>query len=147
VSAGYERLVELLADKAAVATSSRAAQASRAAPGAAARLYNERRRREQWFGPRLFWEPSWDILLYLYAAHDGGEDIVPVDQLGGLEIAVSPDSIARWIALLRDQDLVAIRAHEGGVCLSLTAHGLRGMSGYLESIAPFPALMDRPRVS
>lgn len=147
MSAGYQRLVELLADTAQGVAGVPAAQVRQTATGVAGRLFAERRRRAQWFGPRLFWEPSWDILLYLYGALESGEDQVPIDQFTDLDVAVSPDSIARWIALLRDQDLIVTRPHEGVACLALTANGVRGMSGYLASIAPRPARMESPRVS
>lgn len=147
MSAGYQRLVDLLARTAQDSLSEPTPPVGPVANGAAARLFDERRRREQWFGPRLFWEPSWDILLYLYMALESGEDEVPVNELGELDVAVSPDSIARWITLLRDQDLVALRTRDGVACVALTPHGVRGMSGYLDSIAPRPALMESPRMS
>lgn len=146
MSEGYQRLVELLADAANADSAAIDYPIDRPYPGAAARLYSERRRRERWFGPRLFWEPSWDILLYLYAAHEDGDDLVSVAQLADLDIAVSADSVARWIALLRDQKLVSLGVRDGAASLSLTQHGLLTMSGYLRTIAPSPALMDRPGV-
>jgi len=100
--------------------------------GAAAQLYCERRRRQKWFGARGFWEPSWDILLYLFDAWETGVVSVAAGQLGCLGIAVSSDSIERWLLALAAQEYVELSGDAEQLRVRLSAHGVATMARYLE---------------
>jgi DNA-binding MarR family transcriptional regulator len=63
-----------------------------------------RRRRERLFGPDLFSEPAWDILLELYIAHAEGVD-VPVGN-ACLAASVPMTSALRWCQILQDRHIV-----------------------------------------
>jgi DNA-binding MarR family transcriptional regulator len=86
-----------------------------------------RRLREEMFGPGLFADPAWDILLDLYSAEDKGECV----QISSLAIAARvPHSTAiRWAKIMTRVGLVvrhkdptdARRTH---VKLSPSAHAL-----------------------
>ncbi len=108
--------------------------------GDAGRLYAERRRRESWFGEQLFWEPSWDILLYLYDAQDAGVSSVSLDRLLRAEFALSKDSIDRWVALLAEKKLIEVKMINGSPIIGLSARGRMSMEGYLEEGRSLAAL-------
>ncbi|HTG37413.1 MarR family transcriptional regulator [Sphingomonas sp.] len=63
-----------------------------------------RRRRERLFGPGLFSEPVWDILLELYIARAEGCD-VPVGN-ACLAASVPMTSALRWCQLLQDRGIL-----------------------------------------
>lgn len=103
-------------------------------PGLAAHLYCERRRRDAWFGEGLFWDPAWDLLLYLYDACEGGRASVPIDRALQGSAAVSLASARRWIDLLVAEGLVAESARPGcgdQTRIGLTARGRAVMAGFL----------------
>ena len=66
----------------------------------ARRLVRERREREALFGPDLFGEPAWDMLLDLFAAHEEGRAVT----VSSLCIAanVPPTTALRWIAAMEE---------------------------------------------
>lgn len=81
----------------------------------ARRLYDNRRRRSAIFGNHeLFGEPAWDILLDLYIAHAGGEQVSVSSACIGA--AVPSTTALRWLGILQDAGLV-LRDHD--------AHDLR----------------------
>jgi DNA-binding MarR family transcriptional regulator len=65
---------------------------------------NARRLREEVFGPGLFADPVWDILLDLYSAEDKGECV----QISSLAIAARvPHSTAvRWAKIMTHEGLM-----------------------------------------
>ena len=102
--------------------------------GLAAKLYCERRRREHWFKRGMFWEPAWDLLLYLYDAAESGVSSVTVDHIAQASIAVSDDSAGRWIDLLTSSGYIKVLERPGSdglIEVSLTQLGRDAMAGYL----------------
>lgn len=70
----------------------------------ARRLYQQRRMRDQAFGPALFGEPAWDLLLDLYIA---ASELRPVSVVSAsIAALVSTDATVRWLTLLEEQGLV-----------------------------------------
>ncbi|KTF67504.1 hypothetical protein ATB93_17340 [Sphingomonas sp. WG] len=65
---------------------------------------NVRQRRERMFGPGLFSEPVWDILLELYIARAEAAD-VPVGN-ACLAASVPMTSALRWCQLLQDRAVI-----------------------------------------
>lgn len=63
------------------------------------------RARDAIFGPNLFSDPAWDVLLELYAAKLGGRKMTPRDI--ALAIDMPESTTARWVAVLKERDLVA----------------------------------------
>lgn len=127
-----QRLLTTATDEAARAADS--AERSGLLEGVAAELYSERRRRAAWFKEGLFWEPAWDLLLYLFDAHESGRPSVSFERARRACAAVSPTSARRWIDLLATHDYVAQRFLPGRaepVELRLTAKGIEVMTGYL----------------
>ena len=64
-----------------------------------------RRAREEAFGPNLFSEPAWDVLLELYAAELGGRRMSLRDI--ALSIKAPASTTARWVAVLAERGLIA----------------------------------------
>lgn len=87
----------------------------------ARRLFRLRRMRDQAFGPELFGEPAWDLLLDLYVAASEPRPVSIV----ATSIAASTDDV-RWLDLLEEHGLVDL-VHAGSemsqaiVTLSQTA--------------------------
>lgn len=103
--------------------------------GVAAQLYCERRRRAAWFSDDLFWEPAWDLLLYLYDASEAGRATVPIDRALQACAAVSEESARRWIHLLTTHDYVtevAQPGEAGSPRIGMTKRGCEVMTGYLQ---------------
>lgn len=98
----------------------------------AAQLYCERRKRESWFDAGLFWEPSWDLLLYLYDAHQAGQDSVTIKSISKAPFTVSDDSTARWLDLLIGKGYVVTA--DGLKAVALTTKATAAIGGYLSSI-------------
>jgi hypothetical protein len=70
----------------------------------ARRHYRLRRIRDQEFGPALFGEPAWDLLLDLYIA---ASDLRLVSVMSAsIAASESTQDIARWLTLLEEQGLV-----------------------------------------
>ena len=139
MNAGFRTLLELLNPPEAAAPRLRPGAI---AVGTAARLYCERRRRDRWFGPRMFFEPSWDILLYLFDAYESGEPSVPLTRLFRLDLAVSCESVDRWLDLLVANRLVAIVDDASERSVHLTIFGIVTLTGYLQDVAGLPALFS-----
>lgn len=70
----------------------------------ARRLYRLRRQRDQEFGPRLFGEPAWDLLLDLYIAASDPRLVSVVSS--SIAASVSAQDTARWLTLLEEHGLV-----------------------------------------
>jgi hypothetical protein len=70
----------------------------------ARRHYRLRRIRDQEFGPALFGEPAWDILLDLYIAASDPRLVSVMS--ASLATSVSTEDTARWLTLLEKQGLV-----------------------------------------
>ena len=75
-----------------------------AAVEAARRHYRLRRLRDEEFGPTLFGEPAWDLLLDLYIAA-GDPCLVSVMSASIAASASTPDT-ARWLTRLEEHGLV-----------------------------------------
>ena len=105
------------------------------APGLAAQLYWARRQRSVWFDSDLFWEPTFDLLLYLYDAWESGKDAILADRAVDASAAVSPESARRWIQLLESRGYVVLFEDECG-CerIALTDRGREAMTGYLGNL-------------
>jgi DNA-binding IclR family transcriptional regulator len=67
-----------------------------------------RRAREHLFGPDLFAEPAWDVLLELYAATLGGRQMSLRDI--ALAIKAPASTTARWVGALAERGLIASHA-------------------------------------
>jgi hypothetical protein len=70
----------------------------------ARRHYRVRRLRDQEFGPGLFGEPAWDILLDLYIAASDPRLVSVMS--ASLATSVSAEDTARWLTILEEQGLV-----------------------------------------
>ncbi|HEX8124215.1 MAG TPA: hypothetical protein VF548_01380 [Allosphingosinicella sp.] len=70
----------------------------------ARRHYRLRRMRDQEFGPALFGEPAWDILLDLYIAASDPRLVSVMS--ASMAASVSTQDTARWLVLLEEQGLV-----------------------------------------
>lgn len=69
----------------------------------ARRIYRLRRMRDQAFGPGLFGEPAWDLLLDLYIA---ASEPRPVSVIAtSIAASVAADDV-RWLNLLEEHGLV-----------------------------------------
>jgi hypothetical protein len=62
-----------------------------------------RRMRADTFGPDLFADPAWDILLHLFAARLRGRTL----SLDDLDVVCPRTTLARWAAVLERRGLVA----------------------------------------
>jgi len=94
-----------------------------------------RRMRDAFFGPDLFADPAWDMLLDLFAA--GLEDAqVSVSSLC-IAAAVPPTTALRWIGILSDRRLIERRPDPQDrrrAFLVLTAAAEVAMRGYLAAV-------------
>ncbi len=97
--------------------------------GLAGRLYCERRRREAWFDEGMFWEPSWDLLLYLYDAFESGQLSLSIRSFSNAPFAISEESTARWLELLVVHGYIVIGDETETV--SLTPKATRAIRGFL----------------
>ena len=101
----------------------------------ARRLIADRRARDATFGADLFYDPAWDLLLELFAAHGEGK-------LNSVKTAVlatgCPEATAlRWIDRLEDRGLVS--RHEDPQdsrrhIVELTSEGLSLMRNHLRQV-------------
>jgi hypothetical protein len=62
-----------------------------------------RRARAEAFGPELFADPAWDILLQLFAARLGNRRL----HLGDFETDCPRTTLARWASVLEERGLVS----------------------------------------
>ena len=70
----------------------------------ARRHYRLRRLRDHEFGPALFGEPAWDILLDLYIA--ASDPRLASVMSASMAASVSTQDTARWLILLEEHGLV-----------------------------------------
>ena len=100
-------------------------------------IYQERTRRANFFPPKLFGEPAWDILLDLYAAAESNE-------LRSIKEACLASNVPEATALRYIEELVEYglaqrkpdRTDKRRKYLSLTPLGERQMRDYLASMPP-----------
>jgi len=88
--------------------------------------------RRKLFGPNLFGEPGWDILLALYVI-DNVERRLSIAELTAITHVPLTTSL-RWLAYLEEQDLVSRSAAPNDqrvVLVELTDDGRRAMESYL----------------
>jgi DNA-binding MarR family transcriptional regulator len=94
-----------------------------------------RRRREALFGPELFADPAWDMLLELYALHLEQRRV----SVSSLCIAayVPATTALRWITKL-EEDGLAVRSDDPRdgrrTWIELSAEGVERMRGYFEML-------------
>lgn len=88
--------------------------------------YLTRRLRSDIFGPDLFGEPAWDILLLLYsnADHSGQLSVRDISR----ELRLSESVIARWIAILVSYDLAVFQSDRA----ALSDNGRDKLKTYLK---------------
>ncbi len=67
-------------------------------------IYGNRRRRAKWFGPDLFGEPAWDILLDLFIATETGKQISVTSACIGAAVPLT--TALRWLAMLETRCLI-----------------------------------------
>jgi hypothetical protein len=93
-------------------------------------LYGGRRIRNRLFPEGLFGEPAWDILLQLFLADQKGVVVTTAAVQKGAN--VSPESAARWIALLEEANLVtrSVPTEDDVVTARLTVDGLERMTRF-----------------
>ena len=116
-----ERLLRLL-DRSAAAAEHGALQAL------ARRIHSARALRTSYLPARMFGEPSWDILLSLYAGPGGGQ--ASLDLLS--QAAHAPiTAILRWIDYLEEEGLVVREQLPGGPVVSLAHAGTKAVEAYL----------------
>ncbi|MFL6846319.1 MAG: hypothetical protein ACJ8ER_15740 [Allosphingosinicella sp.] len=70
----------------------------------ARRHFRLRRMRDQQFGPALFGEPAWDLLLDLYIAASDPRLVSVMS--ASMAASVSTQDTARWLVILEEQGLV-----------------------------------------
>lgn len=95
-------------------------------------LYLGRRRRGRHLSADLFGEPTWDILLDLYAATREGRRVPTTSACIGAD--VPPTTALRWLRILESRGLVA-REDDGRdgrrTFVYLTPRGLAAMDSFL----------------
>jgi DNA-binding MarR family transcriptional regulator len=102
--------------------------------GAVRAMIRARRLREHYFGPDLFADPAWDILLDLYAARLE-QQRVAVSSLC-IAAAVPPTTALRWIKTLTDTGLLVRRAdpQDGRrVYIELAETAAKGLEAYFSA--------------
>lgn len=67
-------------------------------------IYSERRRRDRFFPPDLFGEPSWDILLDLFIAARQDRRVPTTSACIGSH--VPPTTALRWLRILEQRGLI-----------------------------------------
>jgi len=99
--------------------------------GLAGRLYCERRRREAWFDAGMFWEPGWDLLLYMYDAFEAGQTSLSIISFSNAPFAVSEESTARWLELLVVHGYIVLA--KAAESVSLTPKATTAIRGFLNT--------------
>lgn len=107
------------------------AEAGQSLRAVAERLYQERRRREEYFPVGLFGEPAWDLLLSLFIAGDDGRE-VPLEE-AYRAAKVEPEEGPALIDKLIEKNLVA-RSRTRRNSISLTPNGMDRLSDYLADL-------------
>lgn len=97
--------------------------------------YRARRERDRFFPERIFFEPSWDMLLDLFIADSDGKKIA-ITSLA-IASAVPQATALRYMTTLIELDL-AVRTRDPAdsrrSIISITPSGRRAMSDYLRSL-------------
>lgn len=70
----------------------------------ASEIYRARRRRKRFFGPELFGEPAWDLLLDLFIARLKKKRVSVTSACYAAD--VPPTTALRWLGLLADSNLI-----------------------------------------
>lgn len=108
-----------------------------AAVETARRMYHLRRRRDASFGPELFSDPAWDILLVLFIAR--AEDR-PMSISHACHAAAAPRSTAlRWIRQLEQEGLLirqGDRADGRRAYLRMSSRAAKKMRNLLREACP-----------
>jgi DNA-binding MarR family transcriptional regulator len=89
-----------------------------------------RRARSEIFGPELFSDPAWDILLQLFEAGLRGRKL----RLTDVAADVPPSTLARWAAALEERGLIRCESDpiaSSTLWLTLSPSGELKMSGVL----------------
>lgn len=101
-----------------------------------------RRLRTAAFGPGLFFDPAWDIVLTLYRGQLRGEGVLSAELAESASVTLG--TIARWVEVLARQGLVevqpAVSEVEGPVVLS--AQGSSAMRRWLAQWLNCPCLPE-----
>ncbi len=108
-------------------------------------LYEERRRRSQYFEERLFAEPAWDMLLDLRIQADSGR--LPSVSSACIGSAAPASTALRHLVALEDLELVSRRVDPQDArrkLTELTAEGAQRLDSYLADLASgWSAKQDR----
>ena len=94
-----------------------------------------RRLRENFFGPGLFEDPAWDMLLDLFAAEIEGTH-VSVSSLC-IAAAVAPTTALRWITKLTESGLFVRHPDpfdRRRAYMTLSSHASEAMRGYVQAV-------------
>lgn len=105
-------------------------------PQAIRRVIRARRLRDKQFGPGLFEDPAWDMLLDLYAAHHEARR-VSVSSLC-IAAAVAPTTALRWIARMVEAGLLVREpdpADRRRALMALTDRARAGMAAFHATLA------------
>jgi hypothetical protein len=106
---------------------------------AARRERVERRERERVFGPAVFGDHGWDVLLELFIALEEGRDVTVFTICR--EMAVPEAAVLRCIATLIGAQLVLRQPQESDprrMLLALTEEGFAMMCDYFNRMAAIP---------
>lgn len=97
-------------------------------------LFNERRLRDRAFDTRFFGEPSWDILLDLFASESEGKSVSAGS--AALAASVPVTSGLRCLSRLEETGLVARRPgqHRRSIVVHLTEEGRERMAAILSDM-------------
>lgn len=98
----------------------------------ATQILRSRREREAIFGPGIFADPAWDILLELYVAHLANRKTT-LPRLCEA-VPVRPTSALRWTRRLEERGWITrtpVRGRRPRVLLDLTDNGVRAINIYL----------------
>lgn len=107
------------------------AEAGQSLRTVAERLYQERRRRDEFFPIGLFGEPAWDLLLSLFIAGDDGREVSLDEAYQAAK--VDPEDGPALIERLVDKHLVE-RSRTRRNSIALTADGMDRLSDYLADL-------------
>ena len=91
-----------------------------------------RRSRTAVFGPGLFFDPAWDIVLTLYRGQLRGEGVLSSELADSASVTLS--TIARWVEELARQGLVEVQpavSEVKGPIVELSAQGSAAMRRWL----------------
>ncbi|WP_143090144.1 hypothetical protein [Sphingomonas rubra] len=70
----------------------------------AVRLYNDRRRRSDFFPRKLFSDQGWDLLLWLFIETERGRRVSITEAARAIQSTT--ETASRWIAALQQMNLV-----------------------------------------